>query len=79
MTAFLAILDARSRIVQYTNCGHNPALLIPNDETTDKLVPSGPALGVFKDGIYETSSFTLQPGDLLVLYTDGAIEMENAE
>ena len=79
VTAFLAILDARSRIVQYTNCGHNPALLIPNDETTDKLVPSGPALGVFKDGIYETSSFTLQPGDLLVLYTDGAIEMENAE
>jgi phosphoserine phosphatase RsbU/P len=79
VTAFLAILDARSGIVQYTNCGHNPALLIRTDETTDKLVPSGPALGIFKDGIYETSSLTLQPGDFLILYTDGVIEMENAE
>lgn len=74
VTAVYGVLDPVSGRFTYTNCGHNPPILVRPDGTLQDLNRGGPALGVFDTAVYEESIVTLLPGDLLLLYTDGVIE-----
>jgi sigma-B regulation protein RsbU (phosphoserine phosphatase) len=79
ITFFLALYDPESGAVVYTNAGHNPAILIRTDGTSELLGAHGPPLGLFPSKTYASGSLTMKPGDLLVLYTDGVTEAANAE
>lgn len=74
VTLFYAILDASTRILQFTNAGHLRPLLIPERAAAQHLQNDGALLGVFPDWNYQDSSIELQPGDLLLLFTDGITE-----
>ncbi|GGL31804.1 hypothetical protein GCM10011588_53140 [Nocardia jinanensis] len=60
--------------------GHPPALLLRADGTADYLhTPGGQLVGVFPDAAVATVTLTLEPGDTLLLYTDGLTEARTAE
>ncbi len=73
VTLFLAELDISGSIV-YCNAGHPPALLVRSTGTVERLSTGGTLLGPFPDTHYSIGMVQLQPGDLLVLYTDGITE-----
>jgi sigma-B regulation protein RsbU (phosphoserine phosphatase) len=74
VTAFYGILDASSRTLAYTNAGHNPALLIDETGTVTFLERGSVPLGMFSDTRYHEYHLTIEPGDVLLLYTDGITE-----
>jgi sigma-B regulation protein RsbU (phosphoserine phosphatase) len=79
VTAFYGILDASNDSLSYTNAGHNPALLLDAQGNVRFLERGGVPLGMFKDTRYHEYYLTIEPGDLLVLYTDGVTEAQNPE
>jgi sigma-B regulation protein RsbU (phosphoserine phosphatase) len=76
-TAFLGVLEPASGRVRYANAGHNPALLVRVSGTIEQLVATGTPLGVLPAARYPASEIVLEPGELLVLYTDGIVEATN--
>ena len=74
VTLFYGVLDASSRILQYTNAGHLRPILIEHDGNVKHLENGGALLGVFPDWKYEDSKVELRPGDMLMLFTDGITE-----
>jgi serine phosphatase RsbU (regulator of sigma subunit)/HD-like signal output (HDOD) protein len=73
-TLFLAVLAADGSGFRYVSAGHTPALLLRRDGTAEWLKPAGPALGMFPGSNYPEREVALQPGDLVVAYTDGITE-----
>jgi sigma-B regulation protein RsbU (phosphoserine phosphatase) len=74
VTAVCGVLEAASGRLTYVNCGHNPPLLLRGTGGRDELQQGGPALGLFDEAAFEAGSAVLEPGDRLVLYTDGVVE-----
>ncbi len=75
-TFFYAQFDPATRKLTYTNGGHNPPMLVRGSEVVH-LEVGGPPVGLFRLSAYEQDEVQLEPGDLLVLYTDGISEAEN--
>ena len=78
VTAFYGILDATNHTIAYTNAGHNPALLMDKDGTARFEERGGVPLGMFRDTRYYEYFETIEPGQMLVLYTDGVTEAMNS-
>jgi serine phosphatase RsbU (regulator of sigma subunit) len=74
VTAVCGVLDVPSGRFTYVNCGHNPPLLLRASGGAESLQEGGPALGLFAEGGFEAGTVRLDPGDSLVLYTDGVVE-----
>ena len=64
--------------VEYMNCGHIPPLLITPTETR-YLEEANLIVGIIAEATYESTQFTLQPGDRILLTTDGITEIEDKE
>jgi phosphoserine phosphatase RsbU/P len=80
VTLFYAQLDPRAGEFTYVNAGHNPPLFYhTGQEQGTKLVRTGMALGVVPDTPFEQGTVYLDPGDLVVLYTDGIVDAVNAQ
>src|SRR5713101_8400548 len=78
VTLLLAEIDTRKRIIQYVNCGHNPALLFrASTGTLTRMNSSCPPIGLSPEEICELALADLSPGDVVVFYTDGVTEAEN--
>ena len=78
VTVFYATFDPETGELAYANGGHNTPLVVHADGSSTVIPPTGGvALGVVPEFTYEESSMTLQPGDRVVLYTDGVTEAEN--
>jgi sigma-B regulation protein RsbU (phosphoserine phosphatase) len=77
VTAFHAILDASNRTLSYSNAGHNPPLLIKASGETEFIVHGEQPLGMFPGTRYHQYHLLLEPGDVLVLYTDGVTEAQS--
>jgi sigma-B regulation protein RsbU (phosphoserine phosphatase) len=74
VTAFYGILDGDNGALAYSNAGHNPPLLV-NAAGTSRFIHRGEQpLGMFPDTRYHEYHLEFEPGDVLVLYTDGATE-----
>jgi sigma-B regulation protein RsbU (phosphoserine phosphatase) len=74
VTAFYGILDSLQGTLAYSNGGHNPPLLL-NAAGTSRFIDKGEQpLGMFRDTRYHEYHLDFEPGDVLVLYTDGATE-----
>jgi serine phosphatase RsbU (regulator of sigma subunit)/catechol 2,3-dioxygenase-like lactoylglutathione lyase family enzyme len=71
---FFAVYDDQSQRLRYANCGHLSGLIVRADNTCEKLDSTGTLLGLFKEWNCSIMECTLQPGDLLALYTDGITE-----
>jgi phosphoserine phosphatase RsbU/P len=76
-TFFFGLYDENSRILTYTNAGHLPPLLLCGGRA-ELLEVTGTVVGLFPSVQYEEQTIALCPGDLLVAYTDGITEPENA-
>src|SRR5947209_11206607 len=77
VTGFYGILDATNRTLSYSNAGHVPALLMNADGTARYEERGGVPLGMFRDSRYYEYYATIEPGQMLVLYTDGVTEAMN--
>lgn len=80
-SAFSLVIDTERSSVSYANAGHPSPVLIRREsgEAVSLCAPferPGPALGVFKDAVYETHGCPIAPGDLILLFTDGLYEVE---
>jgi sigma-B regulation protein RsbU (phosphoserine phosphatase) len=76
-TFFFAVFDEPTRTLTYTNAGHLSPLLIRNGDVTP-LDSNGTVVGAFPFAKYNESCIAMKPGDLLLCYTDGITEPENA-
>jgi serine phosphatase RsbU (regulator of sigma subunit) len=81
VTVFYCILDAVSGTLTYCNAGHNPPYLLSakGDRAVQALGTTGIPLGIFEDWMWEQETAQLVPGDVLVLYSDGITEAQNAQ
>ena len=95
VTAFYGVLDPLTGTLAYCNAGHSPPYLLRIDppanageytragEATQMVAQAlhrtGMALGVTQDAIWEQAVIQIDPGSLLVLYTDGITEAHNAQ
>ena len=76
-TMFLGIFDPATRVMRYVNAGHNPGLLL-SGESLEELGPTGIPVGMFPNAVHTEEVRTLSAGDLLVLYSDGITEAQDA-
>jgi phosphoserine phosphatase RsbU/P len=79
-TFFLAEYDPQSRTLSYVNAGHYPPVLLRRGTATAELKRldiGGTVIGLIGDAQYEQGKIQLEPGDLLVSYTDGITEAIN--
>jgi serine phosphatase RsbU (regulator of sigma subunit) len=73
-TLFFGVLNPSNGILTYVNGGHEPLYVINAGIIKERLKPTGPAVGLMPDIIFKTQKIELEPGDLLVGYTDGVTE-----
>ena len=79
ITLFFAIYDPASGRLSYVNAGQNPPLVRRRNGHFERLGPTGIALGMFEQSTYGAVETFLDPGDLLILYSDGITEAENPD
>lgn len=80
VTLFYADFDLENQVMRYVNAGHDPPLLVRSrSPETSPLDRGGTVVGLLPRVEYETAEVRLQSGDLLVLYTDGLVEIEDSE
>ena len=82
-TAFYLVADWRTGIARYANAGHPKPLHVRRSAgRVEALNNVGrraqPVLGLFSETSYQTSEVKLAPGDLVMLFTDGLYEVQDA-
>ena len=76
-TFFYGVLNTDNLTLEYTNAGHNYPILWRNDGTYSLLQEGGTIIGMLEGALYSTNRVEINPGDFLVLYTDGITEALN--
>ena len=81
VTVFYGVLDPSSGKLKYCNAGHNPPCLIRarDGKDVERLTKTGVLLGMFDDEKWDMEVVQLDHGDVLVMYTDGVTEAQNAK
>lgn len=79
ITFFMGVLDPKSGELVYTSAGHNPPLIVRARGGYKRLSGGGVILGVLPDAQYEEERIQLEPGDVLVLFSDGVTEAPNPD
>ena len=75
-TVFYGVLSPHAGRLTYCNAGHDPPLLLRGD-TIQELSVGGMVVGVDKHTTFKRDLVQLRPGDIILLYTDGAVEALN--
>ncbi len=78
VTFFYGVVDPTNRTLRYACAGHNPPLLMRHSGDAEWLTEAGKPLGIFAESTYEPVEAALEPGDVLVLYSDGVTEAARA-
>jgi serine phosphatase RsbU (regulator of sigma subunit) len=72
---FIGILDIKSGLLVYTNAGHNPPFFKKNQGSYELIKDkNGPVLGVSEELVYDEGTIQMEPGDIILAYTDGVTE-----
>ena len=74
VTFFLAVFNPLDSTLTYCNAGHNPPLLIRSDGSVERLEEGGTVLGLFAGAAFQDKTIRFDPGDFLILYSDGVVE-----
>ncbi|HEX8069124.1 MAG TPA: SpoIIE family protein phosphatase [Pyrinomonadaceae bacterium] len=78
VTLFCAELDPPTGTLAFINAGHNPPLIAHAAGTMEQLGAGGMPLGIMPAAPYREGRTQLNPGDALVIYSDGVTETQNA-
>lgn len=78
VTLFYGVYNVRTGVIEYINAGHNPPYILHANGEVEALPASkNICMGVIEEFPYQKSELTLQPGDMLVTFTDGVTEACN--
>jgi len=77
ITLFVASYDPRTGAMEFVNAGQTPPLLRRQNGSIERLTTGGIALGMFEGSQYAAGHAHLEPGDALVMYSDGITEAED--
>ena len=73
------LINTRTGLVQFSNAGHPPPLLVRKNGPSETLSAGGSIIGTGCSGPFDEGTTVLQPGDRLYLYSDGVIEHANQD
>ena len=76
-TALCGILDATRMTVRIASAGGPPLMIVRGDGRVERVVANGLPFGLIADAAYHEKQFACAPGDCLLLFTDGAVEIGN--
>jgi len=76
-TFFYGVYDAGAKTLTYTNAGHLAPFFVTNGNVR-RLEEGGTVVGLFEECVYEQKTLQVQPGSVLVAFSDGLTEPENA-
>lgn len=82
LTMWFGVYEASSRTLSYSSGGHPPALLLAAARAAESVTPlaiGGMPVGMFSDSEYSCATVHVNPGDALLLYSDGAYEMSGPD
>ena len=80
VTVFYGIYDLKTGVIDYTNAGHNPPYILHADGSVEMLQSAcNLVLGAIEGLSFQQESLQLNPGDTLIMYTDGVTEAENID
>jgi len=74
VTLFFGVLNPETGILSYINAGHEPLFIVGPIGVKASLQPTGPAVGMMPDAKFKIEHIQLEPGDILIGYTDGVTE-----
>ena len=74
VTLFFGILDPAAHTITYCNAGHEPGLLLGSGAEASRLGAGGVILGIMEEFPFEAETVTVEPGAVVVLYSDGISE-----
>ena len=77
ITLFVASYDPRTGQLQFVNAGQTPPLLRRHNGKIERLTTGGIALGMFEGSTYAAGLAHMEPGDAIVMYSDGITEAED--
>jgi serine phosphatase RsbU (regulator of sigma subunit) len=77
ITLFLGLFDPRTGQLEFVNAGQTPPLLLRAGGSVERLSTGGVALAMFEGSTYEPGYARLDPGDALIMYSDGITEAES--
>ena len=73
------ILSVDTGVLRFASAGHDPTIVVRAGGGTELLMPTGMPLGLMPEATYTSSEITLDPGESIVMYTDGITEAANPE
>ena len=76
-TLFMGVLDSKRNVIEYCNGGHDEPLHFIKGNQPKGLEATGLLLGCFENTEYSNGEVELQPGELIVIYSDGITESMN--
>lgn len=79
VTTFYTVWNPETRTLTYANGGHNPPMYVRSNGETTYFRADGIAMGIIEEMLFAEESVQLEPGDTVVLYTDGVNETMNAD
>jgi serine phosphatase RsbU (regulator of sigma subunit) len=74
ITFFIGVLDPQEGCFTYCNAGHNEGIVVHRDGSVERLEATGLILGIMAGAVYAKQVCQIEPGDLLVLFSDGISE-----
>ncbi|MGK7903920.1 MAG: PP2C family protein-serine/threonine phosphatase [Hormoscilla sp.] len=78
-TVFFAVLDPATGLLTYINGGHEPVFVVGDKGVKLTLPSTGPAVGMMPKMKFGIQQVQLEPGDILISYTDGVTEAKSPE
>jgi hypothetical protein len=78
LTGVFLDYEEHSGVLRYFNAGHFDPIVVHPDGSTSELKGGGPPLGMFRSSSYDAGSARMKSGDLLILFTDGLVELRNS-
>jgi hypothetical protein len=75
VTLFQAYLDPARGVVSFADAGHNLALVLRSDGSWERPTSGGLPLGALPGGEWDTGELTLAPGDMLLVFSDGLLDL----
>ncbi|MCK5347730.1 MAG: SpoIIE family protein phosphatase, partial [Candidatus Heimdallarchaeota archaeon] len=77
VTAVYGVLDTKNHVFTFANCGHDQPILLRASGEVERLSEGGPILGVTSDSEYEERPIYIGVDDIIILFTDGVVEVFN--
>ena len=79
VTLFFGVLDPTTGKLLYINCGHDPVFVLDANGIKERLVSTGPAVGMIPQATFEYKEMQLEPGLILYAFTDGVTDARSTD